>query len=386
MNFDNIENDVENIDYNNLIKISKKNHVIEQIKEDIVFLFFNLTRKHNKTSVFELKMCFMNVLDLLKRKYRNYSDIKSDSDSGRIDISGIRYCLGIILRLIIHTRDNKYGKGEHEISYMLIHCLYQYFPILAIFLVKRILVDGNGIGCWRDIKYLCEYISQNSVRGSNDSFIHQCLEIMNNQLRKDLAVVYGGNYSTKYSISNVAKWIPRENKHFSWLFDKLVLNWFKFSMYVGPENRELPPVFDKYRRLYRKKVNRINIFLDTTEIKQCSRELDKIIPENVSKYTLMKQPSLYFDSVSLDDSESVCLYNKKMICNKNFEKYFEQEFFDIKTKKNIDNREPGILVGNGENSDFRRLFADLPVSYFIKQAFCYIKILLWRVSIEKFLY
>ena len=58
MDFDNIENDVENIDYNNLIKISKKNHVIEQIKEDIVFLFFNLTRKHNKNSVFELKMYF----------------------------------------------------------------------------------------------------------------------------------------------------------------------------------------------------------------------------------------------------------------------------------------------------------------------------------------
>jgi hypothetical protein len=137
-------------------------------------------------------------------------------------------------------------------------------------------------------------------------------------------------------------------------------------MYVGPENRELPPVFDKYRRLYRKKINSMNIFLDTTEIKQCSRELDKIIPENVSKYTLMKQSSLYFDSVSIDGSESLCVYNQKMICNKNFEKYFEQDFFELKTKKIIDNREPGIHVGHG---DSHRLFADLPISYFIKQAF-----------------
>ena len=373
MDFDtDIENNIENIDYNNLIKISKKNHLMEQIKEDIVFLFFNLTRKHTKTSVSEIKHYFMNVLDLLKKNSKNNSKNNSESNHSCFETTDLRYCLGIILRLIIHTRDNRYGKGEHKLSYMLIHCLYQYFPILAIFLVKRILVHGNGIGCWRDIKYLCEYISQNSIRRSNDSFIHECLEIMNNQLRKDLSIVCsGGNYSTKYSISNVAKWIPRENKHFSWLFDKLVLNWFGFSMYVGPENRELPPIFDKYRRLYRKKINGINHLLDTTEIKQCSRELDKIIPENVSKYTLMKQPCLYLDSVSLDDSESVCLYNKKnkkMICNKLFEKYFEQDFFGSQSKNNIDNREPGILVGHRENGDFRRLFADLPVSHFIKQA------------------
>jgi len=367
IDFDNIENNVEKI---------KKNNVIVQIKEDIVFLFFNLTRKHRETSVFEIKNYFMNVLDLLKKKSKNYSETKhSESESGRIETTDVRFCLAIILRLIIHTRDNTFGKGEHEISYMLIHCLYQYFPILAIFLVKRIAMysDGisNGIGCWRDIKYLCEYISKNSVRGSNDSFIHECLEIMNHQLRKDFAVVTHGNYYTKYSISNIAKWIPRENKHFSWLFDKLVLNWFGFSMYVGPENRELPLVFDKYRRLYRKKVNSINIYLDTTEIKQCSRELDKIIPENVSKYTLMKQPSLYFDSVSVDGSESLCLYNKKLICNNNFEKYFEkyfeQDIFSSHSKKNIDNREPGIHREHGENGGFRKFFADLPVSYFIKQ-------------------
>ena len=367
-------NDIENIENIGKNKISKKQYVMEQIKEDIVFLFFNLTRKHITPTVFELQQYFMNVLDLLKKNYKNYSKKYNEPTSETIlhdyfETTDIRQYFGIILRLIIHTRDNIYGKGEHELFYMLLFCLYQYFPVLAIFLVMRTVLLGNGgMACWRDIKYLCEYISHNSIRGSNDSFIHECLEIMNIQLRKDLAVVCSGNHSTKYSISNVAKWIPRENKHFSWLFDKLVLNWFGFSMYVGPENRELPPVFDKYRRLYRKNINKINRLLDTTEIKQCSRELDKIIPENVSKYTLMKQPGLYFDSVSMDDSETLNIYNKKnkkLICNKIFEKYFEQDFFDIKTKKNIDNREPGTHRDYG---DFRRLFADLPVSYFIKQA------------------
>jgi len=360
IDFDNIENGIENGIENNIDNnkfLYKKTKFIEQIKHDIVFLFFNLTRKHKETSVFEIKNCFMNVLDLLKKKSKSDSGTESGTDC--IGPSDIRFCLAIILRLIIHTRDSKFGKGEHELSYMLIYCLYQYFPILAIFLVKRIVIySHDGIGCWRDIKYLCEYISKNSVRSSNDSFIHECLEIMNHQLRKDLAVVTRGNYYTKYSISNIAKWIPRENKHFSWLFDKLVLNWFDFPMYVGPENRELPPVFDKYRRLYRKTINHINRILDTTEIKQCSRELDKIIPENVSKYTLMKQPSLYFDSVSVDGSESLCMYNQKMICNKNFDEYFTQYFFH--------NREPGI---HHEHGVFRRFFADLPISFFIKQAF-----------------
>ena len=366
MNIDNIETITETIT-ETINETIKKNNFIENFKEDIIFLFFNLTRKYRETSVFEIKNCFMNVLDLLKKKSKSKSDsgTESGTESGTDSISpsDIRFYLSIILRLIIHTRDSKFGKGEHELSYMLIHCLYQYFPILAIFIIKRMAIYGNGIGCWRDIKYLCEYISKNSVRGSNDSFIHECLEIMNHQLRKDFAVVTHGNYYTKYSISNIAKWIPRENKHFSWIFDKLVLNWFGFSMYVINENRDLPPVFDKYRRLYRKTINRINRILDTTEIKQCSRELDKIIPENVSKYTLMKQPTLYFDSVSIDGSESLCMYNQKMICNKNFDEYFTQDFFD--------NREPGIHRHHGHHRDydnFRRFFADLPISFFIKQS------------------
>ena len=102
-----------------------------------------------------------------------------------------------------------------------------------------------------------------------------------------------------------------------------------------------------------------------------SRELDKIIPENVSKYTLMKHRSLYFEPVTEDGSESLCLYNQKLICNKTFEKYFERDFFASQSKKNIDNREPCIISNRldyGDYSDFRRQFADLPVSYFIKQA------------------
>jgi hypothetical protein len=338
----------ENLQSNNIEinKMSIKTRIYHEIKEDIVFLFFNLTRKHITTTVLELKTHFMNVLELLK-------------NNSYIETSDFRYFLTIILRLITHTRDDIYGKGEHELFYMLLLCLYQYYPIIAIFLVKRIF--NNGIARWRDIKYLCEYISHNSIYKTNDSFIHQCLEIMNNQLRKDLAVFCYDHYS-KYSISNVAKWIPRENKHFSWLFDKLVLNWFGFSMYVINENRDFPPVFDKYRRLYRKKINQINQILDTTEIKQCSRDYDKIIPENVSKYTLMKHRSLYFEPVSKDGSDSLSMYNKKMICNKNFEKYFEDNIFDIKTKKNIDNREPEI------HRNFCRLFVDLPISYFIKQS------------------
>jgi hypothetical protein len=74
--FDNIEN----IEYNNLIKISRKNNIIEQIKHDIVFLFFNLTRKHRETSVFEIKNCFMNVLDLLKKKSKSDSGTESGTD------------------------------------------------------------------------------------------------------------------------------------------------------------------------------------------------------------------------------------------------------------------------------------------------------------------
>ena len=94
---------------------------------------------------------------------------------------------------------------------------YKYFPALAIYAIHRFVkcIDGqnNPFGSWRDIKYLCQFISTHSDLQQEHSFIDVCCDLMNSQLDLDLDIQH--MYALpkhRQSISNVAKWIPREHK------------------------------------------------------------------------------------------------------------------------------------------------------------------------------
>jgi len=203
------------------------------------------------------------------------------------------------------TRDIIYGKGEHEISYMMILVFYEVFPILSIYAVYRYVqpIDGLDVpyGSWRDIKYLCEYIREHSLKGDDHELIKICIELINSQLFIDLETWQFSLYPrSRKHISNVAKWIPRENKQFTWLFEKLAIHWTeKHSPYIFETLTKPDSIIKavmKAKRIYRKKISFLNKALDTTEIKQCSQKTQEIEPKHVAWHTLMKQPKLVFGS------------------------------------------------------------------------------------------
>jgi hypothetical protein len=321
-------------------------------REQIVFLFFNLTRKYDDLLIKNITINVRQVLQLLKKElYKN-------RDLGFTDVQ-CKYLeyLELIYKLIANTRDIFEGKGEHQLFYMLIYELYMIFPNLAVYMLYQI----DKLGSWRDIKYLCLYVREHSQTeifdGSKNSFINVCVELLNTKLNKDV-VSLGENDSN--NISTIAKWIPREKPRFEWLFVLLAIHWsnnygcWKLK-WTNHDNLNYEKALNKCKATYRKVISNLNKILDTTEIKQCSKKWHEIDPYRVSKYTAIKQPKLFlsnYHNIKTNNLIELTQEISKLKCSQN---YIE------KIKKNSFTNNYNDII-------------QLPVSYFVKEAFRIIKL------------
>lgn len=311
-------------------------------KEQISYFYFNLTRKDSVADVLELSKKLVAILRTIKEK------ITPDGVS-------IHY-LELFYRMLAQTRDISNGKGEHELSYMMILAFYEVFPTLAIYAVYRfckpIECDGSvtiALGSWRDIKYLCNHIRLYSSKRENHELIKICIELMNSQLKTDLeSWKFSVNAGSRKHISNVAKWIPREKKKFNWLFEMLVINWIKTNksyMFANTTDSWISAL-TKAKRIYRKKVAFLNKILDTTEIKQCSQTTEEIYPKNLNCYSTMKNRSLIYTSIMKGNNS----FTQNTIPNSNHYPvvFFIKEAIRLLASKNdyIDNKYEINLLNN----------------------------------------
>ena len=292
-------------------------------KEQISYLYFNLTRKNNIESTLKLGSLYRQVLDLLKKKYPTTTEY-----------------LNILYRMVGECRDIFGGKGEHDLSYCLLMNLYEVYPTLAIFALHRFVqpTNNNNIvyGSWRDMKYLCEFLSMHSTKKENHPLIEICIELINTQLAKDLhSWKFSIHAFSREHISYVSKWIPRENKKFHWLFNKLAVHWSnKHKPYLlsTTDYYSYSKALTKAKKIYRKVTSLLNKALDTTEIKQCSQQLYNIIPSHVPSFTTMKQNNMIFANSLLTKSN---LFDR-MKCSQLFENHFQNIFDKYNDEKCMD--------------------------------------------------
>jgi len=120
--------------------------------------------------------------------------------------------------LLAHVRDIAGGRGERVLTYMMIDVWYQVYPVMAVQALHAIVTLGYG--SWRDMKGLCGYLRQHSIRSRPEDtpeehpLIRTAVEMMVQELRQS-------------SCSTVAKWVPREcSKKWTWLFDLFVQVWY----------------------------------------------------------------------------------------------------------------------------------------------------------------
>lgn len=258
---------MENLEYPQLAKPSLDVY----FQEELVTLSF-----------FSVRSCASNILLLSKRldEVLELLEANAPEYSSHIDL---------FYKLVVDIRN----KGEHDLTYMMIMEWDFYFPELA----KRLL---NECLNWRDIVYFCHYIMSNTAlerKARSEAMVNYCVRLINKQFISDMEMwKYSVNAGSLNHISNVAKWIPRENKRFSWLYELLVLDWIKrtcpYMLSTTSRTNSYEAAILKGKRLYRKKVATLNKSLKTVQIKQCAGQIDDIQPNSVSKYTALKQPKL----------------------------------------------------------------------------------------------
>ena len=206
--------------------------------------------------------------------------------------------LPLFLQMILYTRDFYLGKADRTISYFLISELYDFFPRLAFCVFQSFIYNNEYIaqpshGSWKDCQYMCEFLKGYSDHGSHHPMIRQIVQIMNEQLDFDISSWKYDHVMKPEFLSQVSKWIPRENKKFHWLFEKLVVEytkrhhpeWLSSVEHIQSYERAL----NKSRKFYRKRVSLLNKALNTFQVHQCRDIIEAVQFETIPKSTLCKQ-------------------------------------------------------------------------------------------------
>jgi len=232
----------------------------------------------------------------------------------------------LLYRLIAHTRDINDGLGERDLTYAMICVWYRYYPVLAI-TALRFIVTTVGIGTWADIKYLCGYATRTNDPNA-DAIIDSAVGLLNYQLNADriawnkaLADYLQIKATTPDTLvprpsgrdvmSFAAKWAPREKSRFGWVFQRMLVQWFR--MFGGSVNV----------KSFRKMISMLNRELETVQIKQCAGKWADIGPETASICTLLRHKKA-FTRVHTDD---------RATCAANFSEFYDTATMAIPSGK-----------------------------------------------------
>jgi hypothetical protein len=216
----------------------------------------------------------MNLLNLFFCQ-TNETDFHFDTDA--------------FLPIIFYTRDISHGRGQRDLTYAMIVCLYRSNPELAACALR---LCASKYGAWCDIKYFCRYVSHHICGDEllRDEMIDMAIDILVHQLNIDYVTWTGAlsdnldNLRTtsrpigREILSYAAKWVPREKSAMGWLFDRIVERWAAGSHYNS-----------RYKREFRKMISELNRELGTVEIKQCSGEVHNIMYEDIPIKALVSQ-------------------------------------------------------------------------------------------------
>ena len=328
------------MDNDNFPMIENKSDYSSFFRDEIAFFYFHNVRFQKYVDFNTFSNRYETLLSIIKEQMR-------------VDMDNTLPYLSAVYKLIANIRDIRHGKGQHDISYVMIWKLYKFFPSLALYMLHRFVKNTTNqsyaYGSWRDIKYLCGFVKQNSRYGENDSIIEVCIELINTQLKEDIDTwKFSENAMDSRFISHVTKWIPRENKKFGWLFNLLAIHWGKtqypYIIKSASSYDSQIKAHNKYKQLYRKNVSFLNKALDTVEIKLCANRRTLIEPANIPLCSLSK-----YNNVSFYDSDD----NDKLECSKQIVNYLESKYSFHHVCKNL---------GKYNTS------SSLPISYYVKNA------------------
>jgi hypothetical protein len=270
------------------------------IRERIIQLSFQLTRTRDSTHLYTHTN---KLLDDICNAY-NTSTISHEEY--------IEY-MSLLYRMIGHTRDIIDGKGEYNLSYMLLDVWYKHHPVLAQFALKLFVLPPDGAntdyhpyGSWKDIKYLHKFNKESPL-------VQYGNHLLLNQLRQD---------STSDNPSLAAKWVPREKSQFSEVFTTLACDYFNDYIRSAKTEETKKRATIKAKMDFRKLISYLNKKLDTVQVKQCNNQWADIDPEKQTSITMHKQKKAFLNV----DKKGEQRYESddRIACANKFKEYAEK--------------------------------------------------------------
>jgi Mg-chelatase subunit ChlD len=277
---------VNALDNYNPSQIGENGHVeygwSNSIQEQIVQFSFQLTRTTNLTP---LENRLTNMLITLSHQVKNGTLHEKEIARGH---------LSILYKMIGHTRDIVDGKGEYNLTYMMIYVWNIYYPELAKFALKC-MVDLGGksvhqYGSWKDIKYFCKYCKDRTTNDSQN-LINYAIDLTNEQIKNDFSSLT----SNSNDISLAAKWVPREKSTFGWIYEMLATNYFSHFLVTANNDVSRQKAVLKCKTDYRKILSKLNKHIETVQVKQCAHEWANINFSKTTSITLTKQKKAFLN-------------------------------------------------------------------------------------------
>jgi len=259
----------------NQIQFGEKGHVEYKrsegiskpvLQERIVELYFQLVRTKDMR---ELEMEVECILEsLFAEKTQNISLIIS------------------FYKMIANVRDVAgKGKGEMDLSYMMLYKLYNYSEQLAFYLFEKFVYIPNQhqYGSWKDVKYFCNYIKKSSNNISHP-FIMYIVKLTNHYLNEEI------KKKDDSQLLLLGRWIPREkSKKFGWLSTLLAKDYFNYYFTTANTQEQRVKAMRKANSNYRKLLSGLNERLNTVQVKMCGKKWSNIEPRQLTSKTLNKQ-------------------------------------------------------------------------------------------------
>ena len=329
---------------NSARKIGENGHIeytwnIDQIQERIVQFHFQCVRCSNIEQRNLLKNTLNDLLYTIKQKLA--LDVENNIHEYK---QQLHKQLVTLFKMIGQCRDITSGKGERDLSYMMICCWYKYYPEMAKLALRCFvnLGDEKPYGSWKDMKLLCQYV-YDTTGSKAHPIIEYCMIMMCEQLKKDSEMK---DAFTEMSLC--ARWIPREKSKYSWLFKILALMYFPQYTRTAKNVESISKAVTKTYMTFARFIAGLNKILDTVQIKMCGGNWAAIDHNKTTSVTLIKNRAAFMNQ-SKKRGPSAKLDRIK--CADNFEAYVES---CVKQDKNIKGSCVGIIdfVKNGYSLNY----------------------------------
>ena len=376
-----------------------------KIKERMVYLFYELCRKTHQVTKSPSELVVEPCSGSDKSSHEDYYRLsmelgdllifikKNIQDTPTKRIQYYEYLL-YLFKMIVQTRDIYEGKGERDVTYMLIYTWYKHYPVLTV----NVLPFVVQYGCWRDICGICNYIYDLSGQGSKNPttnyvgdlrspeefgddthpLIETCVELMVLQLEKD---ENSNGTGTGTGISLAAKWVPREKRQNQWLYDLFVLKWSdkKWPYILNTSKYSCNAYYsawNKCRMKFRKMISNLTKKIDIVETKQCSGQWEKIHPRHVNIGTIIKQKDCLLNIKNGQRSEASQLLTQKVASlpdefgkERTLEKNLDSKIDDrLLCSQNMQKLYKNGFPKSHRNNNNNKSLLSIPINYFVKRA------------------